>query len=437
MQNKKSAIITIGFALFAMFFGAGNLLLPPYIGLQIGSHVGLTVLAFSLTGILLPFFGILSIIYSGNSIYDLGNRIHPWLAPILGSIIMLCIGPLIAIPRTAATTYEVGVLPLFPGFNPIVASVIFFGITWALTIVPSKVVDIIGNILTPALLVLLVILIVVGVLNPPAAYSETDLSALQSFSLGFTEGYQTLDVLASMIFAGIIISATQAKGYTDKKSKSSVVIASGILSSVCLLIIYGGLLQLGATAGLNSAEVSRSALLIHIAKTTLGDYGMIAIALSIALACLTTAIALTSAVGTFFSELSGGKLGYKTLVTICCLASGYLSISGVDNIIAFAYPPLAFVYPIAIALVLTIVFFGKKVKARTPYLLAMLASAIIGALSLFKILGLFSEETLINLNKIPLFEYDLGWVLPAAVAFLIGILIDRKGSPALHQEEIQ
>jgi LIVCS family branched-chain amino acid:cation transporter len=426
MQNKKSAIITIGFALFAMFFGAGNLLLPPYIGLQIGSHVGLTVLAFSLTGILLPFFGILSIIYSGNSIYDLGARIHPWLAPVLGSIIMLCIGPFIAIPRTAATTFEVGILPMFPSFNPILSAVLFFGVTWALTIVPSKVVDIIGNILTPLLLVLLVVLIVVGVLNPSAGYSETDLSALQSFSLGFTEGYQTLDVLASMIFAGIIISAAQSKGYTDSKRKSSVVIAAGVLSSVCLLIIYGGLLQLGATAGLDNANISRSDLLIHIAKTTLGNYGMIAIALSIALACLTTAIALTSAVGSFFSELSGGRVGYKTIVTLCCVLSGILAIGGVDQIIQFAYPPLAFVYPIAIALVLTIVFFGKRVKTRLPYLLAMFAAAVIGALSLFKILGLFSEETVVSLNAIPLFEYDLGWVLPSAIAFAVGVLIDRN-----------
>lgn len=426
MQNKKSAIITIGFALFAMFFGAGNLLLPPYIGLQIGSHVGLTVLAFSLTGILLPFFGILSIIYSGNSIYDLGARVHPWLAPVLGSIIMLCIGPFIAIPRTAATTFEVGVLPMFPSFNPILSAVLFFGVTWALTIVPSKVVDIIGNILTPLLLVLLVVLIVVGVLNPSTGYSETDLSALQSFSLGFTEGYQTLDVLASMIFAGIIISAAQSKGYTDSKSKSSVVIAAGVLSSVCLLIIYGGLLQLGATAGLDNANISRSVLLIHIAKTTLGDYGMVAIALSIALACLTTAIALTSAVGSFFSELSGGRVGYKTIVTLCCVLSGILAIGGVDQIIQFAYPPLAFVYPIAIALVLTIVFFGKRVKTRLPYLLAMFAAAVIGALSLFKILGLFSEETVVSLNAIPLFEYDLGWVLPSAIAFAVGVLIDRN-----------
>lgn len=131
------------------FFGAGNLLLPPFIGLQIGTHIWITILAFALTGILLPFMGIISVNNSGDNFNDLGRRVHPQLAPILGSIIMICIGPLIAIPRTAATTFEVGVLPSFPDSNPIWTSIIFFAATWLFAIVPSKVVDLVGNFLTP------------------------------------------------------------------------------------------------------------------------------------------------------------------------------------------------------------------------------------------------------------------------------------------------
>jgi LIVCS family branched-chain amino acid:cation transporter len=426
MLKKNRDILTIGFALFAMFFGAGNLLLPPYIGLQIGDHVWISIVAFALTGILLPFFGILSIVHSGNSFQDLGARIHPYLAPVLGTIIMLCIGPMIAIPRTAATTYEVGILPSFPGLSPIWASVLFFGLTWALTIVPSKVVDIIGNILTPALLFLLLLLVAVGILAPQSDFSNTGLTSVESFSLGFTEGYQTLDVLASVIFAGIIITAAQAKGYRDVRTKSDVVIFAGALSAVCLLIIYGGLLYLGATAGIDDLEIGRSALLIHIAKNNLGNYGMVAIALSIALACLTTAIALTSAVGTFFSRLTGGKLGYKTLVTLCCLVSGVLAVSGVDNIIQFAYPPLAFVYPIVITLVLYIVLFGSIVPSKTPYIGALVASAIVATLTLLKVLGVWGEEFLQVLSRIPFFDIDLGWFVPSIIGFVIGLIIDRS-----------
>src|SRR5690606_5316612 len=129
---------------------------------------------------------------------------------------------------------------------------------------------------------------------------------------------------------------------------------AGILAAICLFLIYGGLIQLGATSGIHDLAIKRSELLIHISKAILGHYGMIAIALSIALACLTTAIALTSAVGTFFSQLTKQKLSYQVLVTACCVISCLLSITGVDNIISFAYPILIFVYPIVITLVLYI-----------------------------------------------------------------------------------
>lgn len=424
-MKRNKDIITIGFALFAMFFGAGNLLLPPFLGLQVGEHTLITIIAFGLTGIILPFLGILSIVQSGNTIYDLGNRIHPWLAPILGTIIMLCIGPLIAIPRTGATTFEVGILPNFPSFNPILFSVIFFGITWILSISPSKVVDIIGNILTPVLLLLLLLIIVLGIVNPISNYTATTLTASQSFKLGFTEGYQTVDMLASLVFAGIIIAAAKAKGYSKLSDKNTVVISSGIISSVCLIFIYGGLVYLGATSGIDDKTISRSALLIHIAKSTLGDYALIAIGICIALACLTTAVALVSAVGTFFSELTNGKLGYKLLVTICCIFSAVLSISGVDMIIQFAYPPLAFVYPIAITLVLYIIIFGRFVKAKAPYIGAIIASTVIATISVCNVLGLWNKEQLTLFNRLPLFEIDLAWVLPSIIGFVIGLIISK------------
>ena len=110
-------ITTLGFALFAMFFGAGNLLLPPFIGLHAADQWDWAIVGFGLTGILLPLLGVLSIINSGESFKDLGNRTHPHIATILGIIIMLGIGPLIAIPRTAATTFEVGLLPVFPNLS--------------------------------------------------------------------------------------------------------------------------------------------------------------------------------------------------------------------------------------------------------------------------------------------------------------------------------
>ncbi|MFV0163693.1 branched-chain amino acid transport system II carrier protein [Empedobacter falsenii] len=426
MRNRKlNNVLTLGFALFAMFFGAGNLLLPPMIGVEVGSNYFVAMLAFGLTGILLPFTGILSVVFSGNNFNDLGNRVDKRLAAILGTIIMICIGPLIAIPRTAATTFEVGIKPFFPTLDPIWGSMIFFAITILLAIRPSKVVDVIGNYLTPVLLVLLFLLITMGILNPTADFMPSELTMMQSFSKGFIEGYQTLDVLASVIFAGIIIAAARNKGYTDTKSKSQIVIISGVLSTTCLLFVYGGLIYLGATSGETNPTITRAELLIEISRNTLGHYGLIAIALCMAFACLTTSIALTSAVGTFFGRLTNGKLSYSFLVVLCTLISFGLSIKGVDEIINFAYPPLAFVYPITITLVIYIVLFGKIVKSKTPFVFALLASTIIAILGLLKLLGYFDESTVSSLNKIPFFEYDLGWVVPSIIGFGFGLLIDK------------
>ncbi|UZJ63753.1 branched-chain amino acid transport system II carrier protein [Sphingobacterium sp. KU25419] len=175
-------ITTLGFALFAMFFGAGNLLLPPFIGLHAADQWDWAIIGFCLTGILLPLLGVLSIINSGESFQDLGNRTHPYIATILGIIIMLGIGPLIAIPRTAATTFEVGLLPAFPNLSPIWGSILFFTVTFILSIRPSKVVNVIGNFLTPLLLILLIGMIIMGALFPLSADITHQMESIQALS---------------------------------------------------------------------------------------------------------------------------------------------------------------------------------------------------------------------------------------------------------------
>lgn len=191
------------------------------------------------------------------------------------------------------------------------------------------------------------------------------------------------------------------------------------------MCIYGGLIYLGSTSGITNLDIKRSELLIHISRTVLGEYGTLAIALSIALACLTTAIAVTAAVGTFFSELTGGRISYKILVTICCLISAVLSITGVDNIIQFAYPPLAFVYPIVITLVLYIVIFGRFITSKLPYVGALIATTLIASLGLLNMFNLLSPQVLVQLNRIPYFEYELGWVVPSIVFFVLFFVIEK------------
>lgn len=428
MQNKSiTVILTLGFALFAMFFGAGNLILPPYIGYLAKENWLESILGFTASGIIAPFLGIIAVLKSGDSFIDLGKRVNLKFALVLATIIMLCIGPIVAIPRTGATTFEVGVLPLLPKASAIWSSIIFFGIVLTLSISPSKIVDIIGRYLTPALLILLVILVIVGILNPDNIPQQTNFSATNDFSMAFQEGYQTMDVLASVIFAGIIISAAKQKGFVNLKDRTSVVFKSGLLAMGCLLFIYGGLIYLGATTNYQFTEdSSRTQLLLHISNSILGSYGTLAISISMALACLTTAIALTCAVGTFFAKLTNDRLGYVEAVISCTLVSALFSINSVDDIIAYAGSILGFVYPITFALVIYVVLFGSKVREKQPYLVALIITTIVSTFRLLAHFNIATEKIDIAKDFIPLGNHNLEWVVPSFVGFVITYFLTKK-----------
>ena len=430
MQNKSIIVIlTLGFALFAMFFGAGNLILPPYIGLLAKDNWVEAILGFTTSGIIAPFLGIIAVLKSGDSFTDLGKRVNLKLALVLATIIMLCIGPIVAIPRTGATTFEVGILPLMPDASPIWSSIIFFAIVLVLSISPSKIVDIIGSYLTPLLLILLSVLVIVGIVNPAIIPQTTNVATSQDFAMAFQEGYQTMDVLASVIFAGIIISAARQKGFVNLKERTNIVLKSGLLAMGCLLFIYGGLIYLGATTDYQFTETSsRTQLLLHISTSVLGEYGTLAISVSMALACLTTAIALTCAVGTFFAELTNNKFGYAEAVISCTLVSALFSINSVDDIINYAGSILGFVYPITFALVIYVVLFGNKITQKLPYVVALLITTFISA---FRVLAHFNIATTeINYYKefIPLGSHNLEWVIPSFIGFIITYFITKNSS---------
>ena len=417
-SNKTVNIITLGFALFAMFFGAGNLILPPFIGLNTGSEWFFSMIGFVTTGIVAPFLGLLAVTKNGLTFTDLGKRTHPMLLLVLACIIMWSIGPLVAIPRTAATTYEMAMLPLIPSMSPIIGSVLFFSLTLILSISPSKIVDIIGKYLTPLLVILLLTLVILGTFFPIEAPETMAISALQSFQFGFDEGYQTMDVLASVIFAGIIISAAVEKGYEEPKKRVQVVFTAGLVAVGCLLFIYGGLIYLGATSGYELADkISRTDLLLHISKNTLGHYGTYAMSIAISLACLTTAIALTTAFGTFMYQLTKGKVSYVFYVVLCTLISVYFSVMGVDQIIAYAGTLLNFVYPITFALVLYLLFFGKLVKSKMPYVASIVITAVVAVIS---ILSDFDISLFVAIKEaLPLQAHNLEWMLPSLIGFVL------------------
>src|SRR5690554_332803 len=430
-MNKKKVVdtIIIGFALFAMFFGAGNLILPPILGLQAGASWVPSILGFAITSVMATFLGILAVVVSGDNFSDVGNRINPIFSVAIASICMLSIGPLVAIPRTAATTFEVGVQSIFPNANPILSSIVFFSLTFILSLSSTKAVNIIGKFLTPVLLVILILLIINGILNPINDNITHLKTNAEAFVSGFREGYQTMDLLASFIMAGIIIAAIKSKGYSKENEKKQVTIISATIAMSFLLLIYAGLVYLGATSGYDSnGTVQRTELLLHISNGILGANGTLLLAICVGLACLTTAIALTTAVSDYFSKLTNNFLSYRLLVVLVCLISGYLAVHGVDTIIDFAFPFLAVIYPIAVCMAIYIVLFGKFITDKKPYIAAVSITFIISVIGLLGNLGIAEEIMTQILNAIPLNKYEIPWLLPSFIIFILFAILPKNKS---------
>ncbi len=424
MSKKTKDTIVIGAALFAMFFGAGNLIFPPAIGLKAGDQWFMSLLGFILTGIGLPVLGIVAVSKAGGTIKHLAGKVNPWFATILGTIVILAIGPMLAIPRTGATVYEIGVQPLLGNINPLIVSAVYFAVTLFFVIKPSGIMDKIGKILTPILLIVTLSIIVKGVFFPIGTPIATDIQL--PFSGGFTDGYQTMDALASIVMASIVLLSLIEKGYTDKKEQIKLTTHAGIIAGIGLLVIYGGLLYLGATSSsIFPSDLSKSALIINITNSVLGNLGQIGMCIVVSAACLTTSIGLTAVVGNYFVELSKGKLKYEWIVIFTTVFSAIMSVAGVEKLVAIAVPLLTLVYPVAIVLIalgLIDSFINKKV---------VYAGAVFGALLVSTVEALYqiniSSDAVMNfVSSLPFASAGFAWVVPAVVFGLISLLIPNK-----------
>jgi len=417
-NRKRKTILFLGMALFAMFFGAGNLLLPAFLGLQTRTDWVSAFSGFSLTAILAPFLAVFAVAISGNYFTDLGSRANVKFAYALALINVLCIGPLIALPRSGASVYEVAIQPILPNAQPVWVSVIFFGVVMVLSFSMNKLTGVLGKLLGPILLFFLAVLIV------PALFigSEVDLPPTiieDRFYVGFQEGYQTMDVLAGLIFAVILIAGAKSRGYTHVNDRVEVVVKSAIFAAGCMLLVYGGMFYLGAHANVEITNLSRSGLLLHIATQQLGSNGIYLISILMILACLTTAIALTAGSANFFERLTKGKLGYIEGIISITLVSVILGITGVDAIIDYASTLLNFIYPVTLVLILSVLLFGGTIKNQKPYFITLIITMIISFIRVL-IKWFPNEEAFTQLlEALPLARFNLEWVLPAVLTFII------------------
>lgn len=426
MNNLKGKdIMAVGLTMFAIFFGAGNLIFPPYLGRMTGPEWFLGFFFFFLVDIGVSMIAIFATIRSNDlSMTGIPSRLGKKMATVVAIIIATCLAPCLAVPRTAATTFEMGWSQMFPGLSIWVFSFIFFAIVCFLTIRPSKVVDIVGNYLTPILVICVLVLIVLGIVDPIGPIAEE--STVVTIKEGIINGYQTMDPLGVGLIIVAIMGAVVEKGYTSKDVQGRLLARAALIAAILLFIVYGGLTFLGATVSSGGYEdYNQAALVVAITEQLLGTWGVIMMAVIVLFACLTTAIGLTSGFAGTLEKLTNGKCKYKTVVIVMSVFSFVVSNAGIDKIISVAAPILSVIFPCFITMSV-LMFFGKYIKNDNVIRVATLFAFVISLSEVLAGFGLPLTYTQI----LPLHEYSLGWILPAVVGGIIGKFIPCKQSEA-------
>lgn len=437
-KNTIKDVMIMGFALFSMFFGAGNLLFPPYLGMVSGSEWITSLIGFVVADVGLALLVILAVAKCNGELDNVLNRAGNGLAKLIGIASVLCIGPFLAIPRTAATTYEMGVMPLMGDLGKIgsiVFCILFFALTLILTIKPSKVVDILGKFLTPALLIALIILIIKGFMTPIGDISQSQMIENNLFSEGITQGYMTMDALAAGVLSAVIITSIGARGYKKTEDKIKITLKAGVVAGIALAVIYGGLVYLGATLSNLSgfdANTAQASLMVIITEKLLGYPGKLILGIIVGLACLTTSIGLTSAAGEYLQSVTKGKLSYEKVVIAICVFSALVGSFGVDMIIKYSAPILELVYPVLV-LLSVMSLFGDKIKNNNAFKGGAYTTLLVSLVSVLN--GLFGIAPFVT--KLPLHEYGFNWIVPAIIGAVLGSFIKTRELESDLTESIQ
>ena len=402
--------IVIGFALFAMFFGAGNLIFPPFLGNSVGDQFVPALFGFLLTGVGLPLLGILACSRAEGSFEKIASRVGPRFAMVSTAILILALGPVIAIPRTASTTYELGIVTLFPSANSLITTLVFFAVCLFFVLKPTSIVDAIGKFLTPVLLIVLISIVVKGIFMPIGDVAPLGVEG--TFVSSFKEGYQTMDAIAAMIFGSIVLA-------------SKVIMMAGMIAVLGLAIIYGGLMYLGAqTSGLEHVSFTRTQLVMYIVKEVFGSFGTIFLSISAILACLTTAVALLSASAEFFTKLFKGSVPYVANAIILTVISVLMATNDVDSIVALAGPALDVIYPLVIVLIV-LTLMGRLVKSDRVVAWTVYVTLVVSLLTTLVPMMNISSLTAL-MTYLPLHAAGLGWMIPAIFTFILATVLTKS-----------
>lgn len=435
MEKKKSKLdfLFIGLAYFACYFGAGNLVFPPKLGLESGTGWPGGAIGLAISGIVLPLLALNIISYRGGDVQSITRRVHPKLhVAMLAVLMFICM--LISIPRTAAVATELGLAGIFGSVPYIPIVVAYFVICFLVGRNKESVLDKIGKYLTPLMVVILFIVVIKGIIFPLGTPSAPTVAS-PTINAVLT-GYQTGDVLVSVLMAAVFIGTVRDHGYKKGKEETSIVFKASIVAFICLFVIYGGLLYIGSTVNAEyESSIGNADLLVELIRRLGGQVAMTFFGIAVVLACMTTAIGQLTSVADFYegTRLFKGKVSYKVLFIIAAAVSAGVATLGLDTIISLAAPIFSLAYAPALVLMLLGIF--QNVIPNDGGFKGSMLLTIIEAF--FEMLQAYVNSPALGniLAKLPFYSQGFGWVAPAVVGLVVGAIIFKlAGGVSLPKE---
>ena len=421
MRMTKQTFIT-AFALFSLFFGAGNLILPSFLGYNAGSSWLFVLLGFLVSAVIIPILAIYGHARLQGTMIDFANKVSPSFA-FLYAIAVYAISIALPGPRTASVTYEMAIAPYF-NISSWLWSTIYFGLVLLFVLNRSKMMDLVGKYLTPAILIILALVIGIGIFGE---YEPMRASIFDStFTSGILEGYQTFDAIGGVVVGGVIvISLGFKKG--SSRSKQRLLTRAGIIAGIGLLLIYGGLIYLGALRSGGIIMTDRTALLNILSTDTLGVIGTKVLAVLVSLACFTTAVGIVTGTADFVKGILGNsQMAYTITAILGAVLGVVMGQLDVNSIITVAVPALMFIYPITIVLIVLNAL-PRKWTPVVVFRAVVIATILFSAPDFWASVG-FGEQMKAVQEIIPLGTVSLGWLLPAVVTYVVVsvITLSRK-----------
>ena len=452
MTTKKLTLrqkILVAGTLFGMFFGAGNLIFPVHLGQMAGQNTLPAIIGFIITAVGIPILGVAAIgVTHSDGLQTLSGKVGKGYGIFFTCLLYLTIGPLFAIPRCATVSFTTGITPLLGADSPerlylLLFSAVFFAFVLFFSLRPGKITVWIGKIINPLFLFFFAVLMLAALLAPGAAVSAVEpVEAYRSdaFFPALIEGYGTMDAIAGLAFGIVVIDVIRRMGVDNDDAIAEDVLSSGLLTGALMALIYVVSIVVGAQSrGLFELSENGGIALTQIAGHYLGGVGLFILAFTITFACLKTSIGLVTACAETFSKMTNGKISYRSWAILFTVFSFAVSNIGLSAIIEYSIPMLMLIYPPAIALIL-LAFLGKFfAHDRTVYITTMTGTWAAAIFDCMKTLPAPVQAALhldapiaFAAAHLPLFDKNLGWLLPAVIGFAAGMAIraSRRQTPA-------